>query len=261
MNKKKEENPKKRDIFQDPSLSESLKLNEDPVVAFLGQRWKQIALIVALVFGIFYARNLFEDTHLRSMHTASNLYAQVRAEYGELLRLENQLELELLKESENSDAENLREEIGLYRERLYLSLSALNDAKEPYSKLANIYMGLLNSKASEATDTASVTTEPAFDSNWQKMRAGSSKRFFAELSALVQARSHLDTESYIEGRKALQLLAEDGQFVNITAAIALARVSSTDEERQEARNVLASLMLNHPEQTSLLEPEMLRLMS
>jgi hypothetical protein len=268
VNKKKEEN-QKRDIFKDPTLAESLKLDEDPIVAFLGKHWKQMTFMIVLVIGIFYARNLFEETNLRSMHSASNLYAQVRIEFGELSRLERELQLVTLQEAEG-DKDKLEQEIEMYRERLQLSLNALSDAKEPYSSLSNIYSDILSRNIYDidvadgdmGEARAGFSNQALRASDWQGERKGSSKRFFAELSGLVNARSLLDMESsYHEGRQALQALARDGQFVNVTAAIALARVSASAEEKEEARDVIALILSRHPEQTNLLEPEMRRLMS
>ena len=49
-------------------------------------------------------------------------------------------------------------------------------------------------------------------------------------------------------------LASTAKFVHVSAGVALADISLSEEQKQEAAKVLKSLQNSHPEQSDLLDP-------
>ena len=97
--------------------------------------------------------------------------------------------------------------------------------------------------------------------NWEEVGAHrGAERFTAELGAMIKARQLLDeTSTVTEGRELLAALAERGEYVHVSAALSLARIAESSDERAVALEVLTGLLNRTPEQTELLTPEIERL--
>ncbi|NMC62495.1 MAG: hypothetical protein GYA55_04935 [SAR324 cluster bacterium] len=82
----------------------------------------------------------------------------------------------------------------------------------------------------------------------------------AELQTLLSARSKLDNpETSMQAKASLKRLADEGVFVQVSAAISYARVALNPDEKREALTLLSSLQERQPEQAQLIEPELRRL--
>ena len=92
------------------------------------------------------------------------------------------------------------------------------------------------------------------------MERTSADRLIAELEALAYARAVLDSKTQAaEALSILKDLAASGAYAHTSAALTIAAVAKTAEERAAALELLTEVQRGHPEQSGLLEDEIARL--
>ena len=252
---------RKHDIFEDPAITRSLK--EDPVLRVITRWWQPILIAVLAVVAASYARNKFTETYNASLGDAAALYVRASTELGEVEtaareRREAAEAATKAGEKDEAAAKKLSEADSKVREsrrKLVEAMASLADAQAPYGGVADLYKGMLAVRDGGVADVKeAVEASARFES-----AKSETDRFYAELRALVLARALLDDDrSLSEGRARLKDLAAKASFVNVSAAITLARIAVTAEERAEAKAVMEAIISAHPEQASVLEDEFAR---
>ena len=251
------------ELFEDLTVARTIR--EDPVFKFLFKWWRQILTVAVAVVIVFYGRCQFEQARALRMSEASDLYVRLENEFSNLRSLGQELQ-ELKSREQNGvrgDADwskkvgELEEKIGDSNRRLKELLASLQDTRAPYEGLASLYK-VLADEFSGNTKEVSEALNPAH--NFAQIESGRPERFFAELKALVSARALLDSGAgFSEGRALLAELAQEGQFVNVAAAVSLARISLSPEEKSAAAALLEKVVSAHPEQAELLDEEIQRM--
>lgn len=264
--------PSSKRIFEDPAIAEAL--NEDPLFRFLSEYWKQVLLIVGAVFVFIYGKGVYQDTYTSSMRHAGDLFASLRSEYAkyeglvqehkklasaapEVEEAANEVEGDAKKDAQK--LAEVKENLSAAEERVQELIKYLSESRPPYTSISKIYAGLVARQKGELGELRAALS--GFD--WMGVSESNSvERFYSEVAALVMARALVDDEeSYQKSRGLLAELAKDGEHVDVSAALTLARISLTEDEKSQARGVLESVVSNHPEQAALLESELKRLRS
>jgi lipopolysaccharide biosynthesis regulator YciM len=240
----------KHDIYKDPALSAGP--GSDPALDFIKRRWKVILPVIAIVLFGLYARAALEQTRTQSLVQASDLYSRVRLEYVEVANLKENLS----NRGQNAPEEE-RELFEKQADRLSHSINALRTQRSPYSTIAEIYQILLFRATDNHEAIANVSEEAIA---YEKLSPDNQNRFFLELQALTLARALLDNEdTYSRARQLLERLSSTGEHSHVPASLSLARVSMTEQERQETLEILKQVLARSPEQAVLLEGEISRL--
>ena len=279
-------------IFEDPAIQ--LAAKEDPIFIFFQNWWRQILVVVAIVLAYQYGVDKFRQTYEASMKRSSEVFSRVRSEFNELKGFSRQLEknsTELatlksklvakgntetpLKEGEpeaNKDTNeadqkqidqiekrlsDAQKNFNESKRKLGQYLEALADAKEPYSQIAVLYNGLVAHTSGDIEAMKSVLS----GFSWESVTdLESNDRFLSELAASSLARALLEEDAtYEEGKALLTKLANQGYYTHVTAAVTLARLAQTADEKKEVATILESILSKEDEQTNLIEPELERL--
>ncbi len=221
---------------------------EDPFARFLLEGWRQVFWIVVAVFAIFYIKNAYVKNQQTNQQYSADRFVQVRNEM-------ERMDAARIKagDEEKKEGEKPAESKEDAAKRVSEGLRALQDAKDPYNQLEPLYAALLNAKTGgKVVDTVNPSQLPA---------AGDAVgRMIAEFQLLVNARAKLGSPDTIaDGKALLKRLAAEGIYVNIDAAISVARLARSPEERAEAMSILQDIENRQPEQAKLLGPELQRL--
>jgi len=254
------------DIFRDPALSKqalSRSAKEDPLFRWIEGNWRSIGLTILACAAVYYIVTVFKQTRTESMQRAGDLYIHVRQDYREYLTLNDKvatLEQEAgtpassagadsaakLKAENDKKISEAKESALAARQRLDQALRSLADAKQPYAGISAIYLELLartDGKSSQNPGTWLASAAVRGDIG-------------LELDALIRARGMLDADAtYIAGRTLLKELATSSNYVATSAAISLAKVSTTAQEKEEAKQVVEALAKRQPEQAEILSKE------
>ena len=159
---------------------------------------------------------------------------------------EKQLEEEKLRSEASAD-------LALRGDRLKQSTLVLSDALEPYKKLSALINTLAAKERGDVATLKSLASQYSID---LITKAKGSDRMVAELSALAVARALLDLpDGEKQGSDMLKALAEQGETVGISAALSLARLASSEDEKKQAQALLKNLSEKRPEQAALLKNE------
>ena len=247
VDKSREENPLERErrglsLFSDIENEIRDRSNEDPFARFLLEGWKQVFICVLAVVAVIYIRNSYLKNQEANQEYAADRFAQVRQE------------LEMLRSGARKTGESGSEKpddaaAGKVNE----ALRALDETRDPYRNLAPLYSTLVSASKGgvPASEIRGVGDLPPASEALQRM--------VGELRLLVVARAKLGTPADIgDARKLLGQLASEGVYVNVNAAITLARIAGTPEEQKEAADILQSIRDRHPEQGKLVAPELRR---
>lgn len=250
---------------------------EDPLLKFFSKHGKSVFWTIVIIGVVYYAKLQFEDTYRANMQEAAQSYAKVRAEFEVYLDQEEELKKlraaptaneankkanEKANEKDNAalkpdpaKIEEQEKKLSETERKLKDFLKTLSDKHEPYNRLVPIYQAIIAAKKGDHTQV--LAELKAF--NWSDLsKVEASERLQLELAALMAARTMLDSD-YPQGRSLLTKLVEQGDVVHVSAAISLARVSETAEEKDQARSALNTLLARHPESREFLEEELKRL--
>lgn len=250
---------------------------EDPIFRVLYDWRKPLLVVAVLILGGIYIRNQIQSAFVQGQQRAATLYSELLKEYETLEEFKEEKEkiaseVESLKASEDPAneqesgklklaelterearlSESVQKQIGL----LNAKIQALQDERQPYSAMGAGFRAMLEAEAGSQDEVAFTLKE----SKWQAVPVEDSARAFLEASALQIARTALDEEETRQPAfEALRLLARDGIYAHVGAALALARLSNTEEERETALELLRKIALRDPLQNELIEDELQRL--
>lgn len=260
MEHKEQENTG-HDIYTDPALVRSEE--RDPFFDYLLKNWRQLLVVAVVVFGFYYVYTRYEQTQVESRIASADLFIKVQESARELASAEDSIARLTLsaKDKEPSEVatekERLEKNLAEAREKFNQRLSALSDGRAPYVYLGDIYRGL---NALRVGDTASARTTLGQVITALDSKTDQGSEFITEMAKFSLAKALVDeSSSYSEGREMLQKLATAGKYFNAAAALTLARVSSSDEEKGQALTIMQELTLKYPEQSDLLAEEIERL--
>ena len=247
------------DIFTDPALSQETR---DPIGEFLKKQWRPALIVVVLAFAAIYVRDTLRASHQVSLEASANSFFKAQEALEDFRKAKKTLaELEakpLSKEKEKQlEEEKLRSEasadLALRGDRLKQSTLVLSDALEPYKKLSALINTLAAKERGDVATLKSLASQYSID---LITKAKGSDRMVAELSALAVARALLDLpDGEKQGSDMLKALAEQGETVGISAALSLARLASSEDEKKQAQALLKNLSEKRPEQAALLKNE------
>lgn len=263
-------NPDQERLFTDPTLAQTAA--EDPLFKFLSTHWKQVLLLIGAVLAGYFGNQSFQETYLSSMRRSGELFSnlqkqidQIDIEQGALLSLREEAKQKsadaAVSEAQKEEiAKNIKEKeqsLIKLQERSGEMITALSDSREPYNELALLYRQLLQTRAANA---ASIAQLQPVRSDWENVDAKSAERFISEASAFNAAGLKLDrADSASQASETLKNLSKNGVYLHVPAALRLARIASTVEQRAEALIVLEELSTRMPEQSSVLQAEIARL--
>ena len=247
-----------RNIFTDPAIAEAAQ--DDPVIQYFVQNWRSILTVVVAIPLLMFGYNTFRSTNEAKRAAASATFGEIRNVYTGIQTEDEQLRT-AKKDLEKGDAAKkdeltkkvteLEGKISSDRDRIGKMLQSLEETGiQPFPVLARLYRGLL---AARDGNSAQVRTLLGGIS-WENVTpVDSNERLVAELSALVAGRSLLDTpDSVKEGQALLLKLAQQGQFTRTQAALALAAVAETPEDKSTALAAIEKLQADQPEQQKFL---------
>lgn len=247
------------DIFTDPALVRAKQ--EDPFFKFISQHWRNLLVAAVVVLGGYYVVTRLQTTQYESQVSASDLFGKAQESFTEVVTLEERLRAfpavptdpkadPKVVETQAKERADLELKLKEANEKLSQRVAALNDVKAPYNYLASLYNSF---KAARVGDLAGVDTH-------SRQVGSEGNSIFAELSQLAAARVLLDDPNRrAEGVKKLLDLASASNYVSVSAAVSLARVANTSEERTQAIRVIDTIITQSPEQTDLLKEDLAQL--
>ena len=275
------------DIYTDPSIANSAvasAVRDDPLFRFLAQSWRSVVVVVLAIAAAWYGWRGFQSTREESVRHAADIFSRLRIEFEELNRL-NAERATVLKEvaeleqniaspaaapkrGENAKAgvvanaeeqqkeidqkrarlEEIAATVTKTRERAQQTSLLLTDAREPYRSLAALYQVLIQA------DGSSAVPPPA------ESAAATELALVQELQTLAAARRELEVNR-AEGIERLVGLAESAHYTRAYAALILAQIADSEQERVRAREIIEGVQRNFPDQSALLDGELRRLRS
>jgi len=246
--------PEKRSFFSQTEILHAIE--EDPFFRFLWQWRRQIGMIILVAAAVWYITYRSQESYVASMKRASAIYATVRDGFDTLA--DKQKELTTAQAAEDAEqVASIEDDIKEVPRILQERLTVLAQQKFPYDQVAAAYKGLL---AVQSGDMESVAAQLA-ELQWKEAGSPlSPERFYAELPALIFARTLLDTkDTYSQGHTALMALAKEGSFARVSAVLTLSQIAESEEEKKKVRTVIEEILEDEPEQRSLLSEELERL--
>ena len=251
-------------VPQDPFIKRVI--TEDPLFRFLFKWRRPIIWLAAAAAAVVYVQYYLDQSRQESRRRGADLYADVRKEMKSLEALQDEA-ADLARGGGKKEGEEkakldgkkaeLAKSIEDSQARLSGKLSALGDQKPPYNALAKAYRALAAARAGEAGPVEQALK--GFDLE-RSFELPGQEGLFVELPALLLARSLLDSEAGQKaGRETLRMLAEKGRFARVAAALTLAGVAESEQDRSQALALLQEVKKAMPEQGSLIEGEIERL--
>lgn len=247
------------DIYTDPALARETR---DPIADFIKAQWRPIFVGVLLIFAILYVKNTMQESHQRGLEASADALFKTQeafASFKEAQKKVKELEAKPLstdtkaKEKELEDRGAAQNDLRSKDERMQQTLAVLGDSKAPYNKIADLMKLLV---AHEKGDVSAMRTALGKYSTESLPKLAGPDRFVAELSLIALGRALLDTpETEAEGRNILIALAKQGQVVGVSAALTISRIASTEDQKKEARALIADLTARNPEQAAALQEQ------
>ena len=241
-------------------------VSEDPMLRFL-MKWRKPLIVLALVIlAGWYLKSSANQAHEEAMASASDLFEQAqkdleawnagRAKQAAAAK-DKKEEVPAEKKAEGADTAGGKAAGDETVARIEGKLQALREQGGPYAEIGQGYQVLMNVEEGKLDAAAQVLSQVKLD---EIKRADGGDRFFTELTALVSARSLLDDPARkAEGLEKLRTLAEQGVYVNTSAAMSVARLAQTPEEREQARKLLQGIKDKYPVQASVVDGELKKL--
>lgn len=253
-------------LYRDPALDQSTP-SEDPLVQFLGKYWRVLVALVALYGLVWYGQIVYRQAQSRRAERASEGLASVRESYEQLISAQESLiaaqrggakddatkaDVEK-RETELKDAQLRRDEA---RSSLGERLKILSDQGGAFARMASVYETLSRTAIGEK----GADIEQVSATEWNGLNPNKAERALAEARAYLSAKALLTKpETQQAAVSGLTSLAREGAYLNAAAAISLATVAASAEEKVSARETLKAVRAAHPEQSDLISEETKRL--
>ena len=231
-----------------------LDYKNDPLVRIVQKNLRVIIIIAAVAAAILYGRYTFQKTSIQGIENTSASFSVFIDELSSYKEIKDELLLAEISAEKKTDLEKREKELIA---KINEKLRSLADLKEPYKSLAGKYQGLVNIVAGDRS--AGINALKA--KSW-KNATESGQGMFSEGAALFAARSLLDSDvegEVQEGKKILKELAAEGEFYDLLAGLALARVAVTQEVKADSLVILEALRLRNPADAAVIDEEIERL--
>ena len=253
-------------LYRDPALDQSTP-SEDPLVRFLGKNWRFIVAAVAVYGLVWYGQVVYRQAQSRRAERASEGLARVRESYEQLVSAQESLIAaqrggakddapkadDAKRATEVNDAQLRRDEA---RAALDERLKILSDQGGAFERMAAVYDTLSRAAIGEMV----ADPELASAKGWIGVNPNDAERALAEARAYLSAKSLLTKpETRQAALSGLTSLAKEGAYLNAAAAISLAAVAVSTEEKGNAREGLRAVRTAHPEQSDLILEETKRI--
>lgn len=218
---------------------------EDPLVRFFATNWRVLMVLAVAAALAGLGVKLVGDMKRERQAEGAAAYTATFESMEDVVAARNGL----AKASDDESRKKAEAELESALSRARSDLAALFSMNSPYSEIAALYQKILGFYTA---DQSLVNASAAAD--WHQLKSGSSERFFAELGAFIEAKALLDdAQRRAEGLAKLKDLALTGEVAQVASAVVMARVATGAEERNAAKEVLAYLEGNQPEQRELLK--------
>lgn len=253
-----------RNIFEDPAIVEAGK--NDPFIRFISQNWRLLlAALIAVGLGIVGYSQMTE-TALQKRVDATRALRGVQEAYQEIVE-QREVRATAEKERQAATDDKTRTEAAerakksadnakQQEERLLAKIVELETVPS-FAVFAGLYRGLV---AAERADFGAVQAALGANSWETAGTVGSPERASAELVSLGLAKALSDSDQHLDlAKSALKSLAERGDFAAVRAADALAALTTTPEEKEQAKAIIQALQTRMPTQQKLLVAALERL--
>ncbi len=250
------------DIFTDPALVKAKQ--DDPFFKLINSHWRESLFFVAFVLAGYYVVTNLQRSFYESKVASSDVFQKAQASLGEIVSLERELstlinqkvdlkrDTKEAQELRNKKLDEAKAKLKAAQDTLSQRVAALGDQKVPYNKLAP----LLSLSAAATTDDRDGIKKIS-EEIISKTDTSITGVLVSELAQLSKARVSLDsTETRSIGLSELVALVNNSKFVSTAAAATLAKVSSSDEERAQAKAAVENLLTRSPQQRDLLAQEL-----
>jgi hypothetical protein len=230
---------------------------EDPLFAFLKQSWRSILVVLVLAIAGPFVWGKFQSSYEDSLGEAGDVLAKVQSAYSALLSAEAERTTAATTTSNTPDdsaekVKKLDEKVADATRTMTSQLMALEQEGEPFASVAGVYRSLLARRVSGVSPSGTLPSVTALP--WKLEPEQSSARFFLELREFVDARGLLDTPSAKRaGQERLAELAKSSTYQQVAAALVLARIAESAEERTRARDLLKAIESQTPKQGELVK--------
>jgi hypothetical protein len=253
-------------LYRDPALDQSTP-SEDPLVRFLVKNWRILVAAVAVYGLVWYGQVVYRQSQSRRAERASEGLARVRESYEQLVSAQESLIAaqrggakddatkadDAKAVTEVKDAQLRRDEA---RSSLDERLKILADQGGAFTRMASVYETLSRAAIGEIVADPELAAAKA----WNGVSPDNAERALAEAQAYLSAKVLLiKPETHQAGVSGLTSLAKEGAYLNAAAAISLAAVAVSTEEKEYAREILKSVRAAHPEQSDLISEETKRI--
>lgn len=247
----------RRNIFEDPAIVEAGR--NDPFIRFISSNWRLLlVLLVAVGLGIVGYSQVTATT-LQKQAEATRALRDMQQAYQEVVEEREVLVTAQADERAAKDdkaraeaserVKKAAETLKLKEDRLLAKASEL-ETNPSFATFSGLYRGLV---AAGRSDFGAVQAALGAQS-WETVGTQRSpERAAAELAVLGLAKALSDSEQHLEAAKqALKGLAERGDFAAVRAAVALAALATTPEEKAQAKAIIGLLQARLPSQQKFL---------
>ena len=243
-------------------------IEEDALFSFL-KRWSNVITVVLIAVGlVFLYLNQSEKAYQSAMQDSARVLREgltSLADYEALLAERETIKAQLAgtytpKEGEEVPAaETLEANLKENETKLATALEVVNgkfdvlsQSRGGYGPIGEAFQAVILAKEGKLEQAESKLASL----DWKSQTDGSASRMYFELATLRTARALLDTEERrAAGKSLLVELAKAGTVAHVPAGLTLASIAHSQEEKDEVRGLLESIVQRNPEQSELLERE------
>ena len=236
---------------------------EDPIASFIQKRWREFAILIALVFAFVYGQRAFESTRRVAQQRSADVFLQLQEEVqnfhnakatlqsgasndtassdqqGQVDGGEGAQNTDELKADELKERTNAEKTIADSQQKIGDLIKVLEQERSPYKELSSIYKNITNSTGSGADISAGTISS-------------TKSSLVTELGILSQAVKNLQNidSDKTSAFNSLEQLVQKSKFVNVPALVLL--VQSGGRSTSDAKSLASDLVSRHPEQGDLL---------
>lgn len=219
---------------------------------FFSKWGREILIAVAVAVAIFLVTKFLRETDAKQRKIASSKYEEARGTFSEL---KSAVAAQAGAKAEEASAK--AQNVETVKAKLTEQLKVLHDAKEPYRSIADVYQALSFNLTGDAVAAKKLLAELDLNAKLSDPKADT---MFIEFASINLGRALIDSpESFTDGWKVLITLTEKAKYVSTNAAIVLADVARTPEERAQAKSALDALAARAPESQEMLKASIKRL--
>ena len=231
-------------------LSQSEFISED-TAELIAQNWQKVVGFAGIILLSVWVWGQYKQSGDKKQADAAAKFASVQKSYASVLQA-----------SAEGD-KPAQDELTKFEDSSKIIKG--NYSSSIYSDLSDLYLAAKHTLLGEPSQSQE-SLKPYLD---EHLLAGSAARssdelsaeqLVKELAALIHIRSQLTEENSDLGeiRKQISALARSSRVVSVEAIASLFNISSTEQEREDAKKVAREVISNNPELANLIEAELAR---